>query len=622
MVVYGANASGKSSFVDAIEYVLNGGRISHLAHEYSGKRQENAVPNRLKPHGASTKLSIKFCDNSEINTEINEDGSSKSSGVVSSVVGVWDYRRTVLRQGEVVDFIQGTKGDKYSALLPLLGLHPMEVAAENLRQLAKNIESLSGLQQLKAILSQAAAKRKGAFGIMSDKEILEKLEGLHSKYCADKVAKKDALSRCVDLAEALETRIAQLSADHRRYLVLRTAGDLELKGNVDAVRTSSVNLAGAADPLIAQKLSVLEPTEALIDELPAEGEVKCPACGQLVRVDRFREHVKLEFERLREIRETFNQRKVAMGTLCDTVRSLKLNLDKSELKSWRDEIANGKLKECLAHLQGLNADALRTACTEKDLQGIQDKLLPLIDAAGSASVEAPPDAKRLQEDQRVVEAAKSTFEATEQAVEVKRAEALIALISALEQATRDEIRLRSKAVISEISDDIRKMWAILHPLEAIEDVGLYLPADADKAIDIRLKFYGEELDSPRLTLSEGYRNGLGLCIFLAMAKREAENDRPVFLDDVVVSLDRDHRGMIVELLEKYFGGRQIVILTHDRDWYTELRQQLGGGDWAFRALLPYENPKLGIRWSHKVTTFDAARAQLKHRPDAAANDAR
>lgn len=107
-----------------------------------------------------------------------------------------------------------------------------------------------------------------------------------------------------------------------------------------------------------------------------------------------------------------------------------------------------------------------------------------------------------------------------------------------------------------------------------------------------------------------------------MAKREADKDRPLFLDDVVVSMDRNHRGMIVELLEKEFGGRQVVILTHDREWYTELRQQLDGKNWVFKALLPYETPDLGIRWSHKTTTFDDARAQLKERPDSAGNDAR
>jgi hypothetical protein len=107
-----------------------------------------------------------------------------------------------------------------------------------------------------------------------------------------------------------------------------------------------------------------------------------------------------------------------------------------------------------------------------------------------------------------------------------------------------------------------------------------------------------------------------------MAKREADKDRPVFLDDVVVSLDRNHRGMIAELLAKYFGKRQVVILTHDREWYAELRHQLDSSVWDFKALLPYETPEIGIRWSHKTTTFDDARAHLKERPDSAGNDAR
>lgn len=62
--------------------------------------------------------------------------------------------------------------------------------------------------------------------------------------------------------------------------------------------------------------------------------------------------------------------------------------------------------------------------------------------------------------------------------------------------------------------------------------------------------------------------------------------------------------------------------THDREWYTEMRHQLDDKNWVFRSLVPYGTPDLGIRWSHKTTTFDEARAQLRERPDSAANDAR
>jgi hypothetical protein len=96
-----------------------------------------------------------------------------------------------------------------------------------------------------------------------------------------------------------------------------------------------------------------------------------------------------------------------------------------------------------------------------------------------------------------------------------------------------------------------------------------------------------------------------------MAKRESATDRPIFLDDVIVSLDRNHRGMLVELLEKEFDERQILIFTHDRAWYAELRQQLEPAKWELKALVPYVNPEVGICWSAKHSTFEDARAQQK-----------
>lgn len=622
MVVYGVNGSGKSSFVDAVEYVLKDGKIGHLAHEYSGKRQEKAVPNTHKPKGRKTELRIKFKDDSELKTEITNDGSSTSSGAEAVAMNTWDYRRTVLRQNEVAAFIHDTKLGKYSALLPLLGLHQMEVAAENLRKLAKSVDEQSKLRETKVTLREVETKRKAAFGADSDDQIRTRIQELHTKYCAEKAATKHALSRCKELKTALETRIAGSSVDQRRHVILQEAAALDLKGHVDAVRIASGKLAGAVEPLIAEKLEVLQSTGSFVDKLWDEKDVKCPACGRSISVGAFQAHVRAERERLHGITSTFDKRKAAIGILCDSVKSLKSNLGKADVKSWRDELAEGSLAANFVDLDGINADALRTSCAENDLKAIESKLLPLIDAAKSATKDAPPDAQQLSTDKQIVEAGNAVIAATDEATAAARAEALVSFINSLAQSVREEIKLQSKTAIGNISADIRAMWAILHPGEAIEDMRLYLPKDADKAIDIGLKFHGVEQESPRLTLSEGYRNSLGLCIFLAMAKREAENDRPLFLDDVVVSFDRNHRGMIVELLENQFSARQVVILTHDREWYTELRQQLDDKSWAFKALLPYETPNVGIRWSHKTTTFGDARAHLKDRPDSAGNDAR
>lgn len=623
MVVYGANGSGKSSFVDAVEYVLKDGKIIHLAHEYSGKRQEKAILNTHKPSDRKTELTIKFSDNSELTTEILKDGTRKSSGAEAAAMNKWDYQRTVLRQEEVVKFIHGTKGDKYSALLPLLGLNPMEVAAENLRKLAKSVEEQAELERVKTILKEVETKREVTFGTDSDDQIMTRIRELHASYCAEKVAtKKDTLSRCKELEEALNARIEGSSAEQRLYVTLQGAAAFDVKGCIDAVRLASAKFARDVEPLIAEKLEVLQATGAFVGKLGDEKEVMCPACGQFIPVETFQAHVESEQQRLQDISVTFDTRKAAIGALCDTVKSLKENMGKAHVESWRNELAKGPLADNLAYLDGINTEAIRVSCGEKDLRGLEGKVLPLFDAVVSDSKEAPPDAQQLYTDKQIVATGRDVIEAKEQATAAERAEDLISFIKSLEQGIREEIRLRSQKVIDEISADLQAMWAILHPDKAIENVRLYVSKDADKAIDVALKFHGVDQDSPRLTLSEGYRSSLGLCIFLAMAKREADKDRPVFLDDVVISLDRNHRGMMVELLKKEFGERQVVIFTCDRDWYTEMRQQLDDKRWIFKALLPYETPLIGIRWSDKTTTFGDARAQVKDRPDSAGNDAR
>jgi len=622
LVVYGENGSGKSCFVDAVEYVLNNGKIGHLAHEYSGKHQEKAIHNTHKPKGQKTELRIRFENDSELKLVINSDGSFTSSGAETIAMNTWDYGRTVLRQDEVAAFIRDTKGGKYSALLPLLGLHQMEIVAENLRQLAKSVEQQSKLNEAKTILSGTKAKRTKTFGTDSDDQILKKIEALHSSYCADQVATQDALSRCKNLEIAIDKRIEQFSTDQRRYLALHEAGEIDLKSHVDAIREASAKLTVAVEPLIAERLQVLEAAGEFVKKLEYGKDVTCPACGRIIPVEAFQAHVKTEQERLQEIINTFNARKTSIGTLCDNVKSLKSSISKVDVKSWKEELSKGPLADNLTSLDHADTAALRTACGEKDLKEIEEKLVPLRNIAAVDSQDAPVDVQKLSTDKEIVIVGKAIITTIDLAASAARAEALISFINSLEQGIREEIRLRSEAVIGEISQDMRDMWAILHPDEPIEDVRLYLPKNTDKAIDIGLKFFGVKQDSPRLTLSEGYRNSLGLCIFLAMAKQESDNDRPLILDDVVVSFDRNHRGMIVEVLEKSFNKRQVLLLTHDREWYTELRQQLEGKTWGFKILLPYETPDIGIRWSHKTTTFDDARSHLKERPDSAGNDAR
>ena len=154
MVIYGQNGTGKSSFVDAVEYAINNGKLEHLSHEYSGRNQEKGIPNTHTPKDCTTKFSIKFDNGASVNVQIRPNGTYTKEDTNQVKMEEWDYHRIVLRQGDVMNFISQTKGGRYSTLLPLFGLHELEVAAENLKQISKHIKDQSKIEDNKTKISQ------------------------------------------------------------------------------------------------------------------------------------------------------------------------------------------------------------------------------------------------------------------------------------------------------------------------------------------------------------------------------------------------------------------------------------------------------------------------------------
>lgn len=603
VVVYGSNGSGKSSFVDAIEFAING-KISHLSHEYSGKRQERGIPNtHCKPSDATT-IRVCFQDGTERLIEIAKDGAVTSTGSEAPVIASWDYKRTVLRQNEVSAFIGDTKGDKYSTILPLLGLGALELTAENLRQLGKAVEESSKLREHRANARQTQAARGTHFQSYSDAEIVGAIHSLATTYLVEKDIPANYGEQASRIMSAIDARVAALTQELREHVATLAIAEVDLDGHVREVRDVARRLHASMKPLLEERLGVLDNAAKYAVQLPEQDAAVCPACGSVVSKASFVQHVETERARLAALIVMRAERNDKVGRLADAVSEFRSALIKADLDKW---CAKDALRTSARdYLKRLDLNKLRSDCGEATLESLESSLLPVHAAAVADSKGIAPDAAILSKDRKVVEAANSVLDGVRAAEGVARTEKLIRYLAALEQSVRDQLKARANDVVAEISADVQSMWSMLHPDKLIVGVALYMPPDIDKAIDIRLSFHGVDQDSPRLTLSEGYRNSLGLCIFLAMAKRESGTDRPLVLDDVIVSLDRQHRASLVDVLMAEFGGRQVIILTHDREWYIELKALLSGAAWTMQTLLPYEKPDLGIRWSHKTTTFEEA----------------
>jgi hypothetical protein len=102
----------------------------------------------------------------------------------------------------------------------------------------------------------------------------------------------------------------------------------------------------------------------------------------------------------------------------------------------------------------------------------------------------------------------------------------------------------------------------------------------------------------------------------------APAERPIVLDDIISSLDREHRGRVIDLLKAEFADRQVLLFTHDHEWFVQLRALLPAKSWSFFKLLPWDSPEVGLRWAGSVTKLEEAREHLDTSPEIAASRAR
>ncbi len=620
IVVFGTNGAGKSSFVDATEACIARGKVSHLANEYSGRYQEKALVNTHRPQGTSSSVAVTLADGSQVTARWTK-GSVLFDGGSASPLCDWSYRRTALRQEEMAEFIKSTKSEKYSALVPLLGLGHLETAAENLRKAQREIEGVSKVAQLRQEVAAIAHRRQELFPGADDAALTARLAALKKQYLRPDFSAVEPNEVASGILTAVQARIASLDAASREAAALQEIITNKMQGHLGAVRGAAARVAKVTEPLIKERLNVIDAASDFADELATDQQsVACPACGTSVPVTQFRDHLQAEKERLIEATSLFEELKAAVTLLCDEVARLKGVFERRDLANWRAANA-ARLLLVQDFLKVLDLRARRTSCSEDDLRSFEQNFGALIEVA-EATMKTSPDVEALISDKDQITLLRADIAAEGKRSRVKRVDALMTYIGLVEQFVRKEITAQSKRVFGSISSSIQQLWDVLHPHKRITAVRLHVPRNADKAIDVALQFHGVDLESPRLTLSEGQRNALGLCIFLAMAKQDGGQQCPIILDDVVISLDREHRSHVAKLLMEHFADRQLILLTHDREWYFELQRFLPRSKWSFSLLLPFAGPTIGIRIADEAGDFDRARAKIDIDPEDAESNVR
>lgn len=626
LVVYGDTASGKSSFVDAIEYILSNGKIEHLRHEYSDRHYRNCVRNTKTPDDEISEAGIYFENGNYVKVEVPKEGRTQFESDPQNFLeiiqnwGVWGH---ILRQDEVSDFIKETKSKKYSVLSPLLSLSEYEEVAENINKIRKNVIEESDFAGLKGEYRTIDDEIKTYFNSLDYEEIKKIILERANKYFQ---ASED--EDIVSISERAISELTKLSKklepDIKRYIIIQNIHKINLKDNLDEMISFDEELSKIGDEFIGHKIAVLENANKILDSIEdLSVEIECPACGRAILGTDFKEHVTKELDILKKSIEMRNKaiknrRQIisALSNISTQCKSEKVFVD------WLSLPEKEKLKDLFKKLDEIKTEDPLNRWSNNLVKSLKEVVSELYLMLQEELKTEPPAIEGILDDNNIFQSALKMPKMKKLGEKITKIEILTSNLERIYKKVREKISVMTDQKLSDITNEIRRIWSIMHPGELIKDIKLSPSTEKDRAIDICLEFYGTNQLSPRLTLSEGYRNSLGLSIFLALANQEDNRDHPIILDDIVSSLDRGHRGMIVDLLREELAGRQIFLFTHDREWYDELVRRLSRHNWKFFTLQKWTSPETGLQLIPSHYTFEEAESFLPNKTNASGNAVR
>lgn len=118
-------------------------------------------------------------------------------------------------------------------------------------------------------------------------------------------------------------------------------------------------------------------------------------------------------------------------------------------------------------------------------------------------------------------------------------------------------------LLNSLTGTICKFYEQMHSGEGISTIRLSLKENQNKSLEVLADFYGKTNVKPKDYYSEAHLDSLALSIFLAVSK--AQSKKILILDDILTSLDLPHLQRILTQLKQLIENNtfsQIILTTH------------------------------------------------------------
>jgi len=620
LLLCGDNGTGKSSYIDALEKVISGhcSSLDKSGHNVSWNKQGHHIE----------------CDSSEIELIIT-DGNKDSIITLTSDPSTLDNNAQlfleaaqeqsfVLRRRTLLDFIDAVPNQRYTAIGNFLRLEEYSNFEVKLKELLKEVKG-----NVKAC-NDAIEQQDHTLKTQLDVKLSQ---GINDTLCI-KLANEildDAQITKLGALDELPNKIYEIEKQ------LLSFSNVESFQKIQGLTTSISNIPEDAieellNDYINERKKVSEEEEKLkghfyvdilkkslawIEEDKLE---KCPVCNNDIKIEATATFIKARLKENEKFIQLNQNLSNSQTKLLKSLQNYQIAL--TDVKNRWEGVFESEFQEKPNNLIEGIEKLIRSIESSFPIPNIESlvlkfnyidipEILNSLNSKVKSLLDNLPDNIRynqlINHRDRLKAISNHTImitSLTEKLNGLTICEDQLEILSSIAEKGRKNAVQKLLNAVVDIAD---QYFQQIHPGEQIGKPELIIPERGSGSIELTGQFHSTSGD-PRGHYSEGHVDSLGLCLFLAI-RRLSHTQRPelslLVLDDIMHSVDANHRQNTANLIFKEFSDHQIIITTHDPLWfeYLKIASKKGGHNFAQKRISMW-TLETGPIWGDHLSNYE------------------
>lgn len=586
-MIFGENGNGKSTITDSL--------VCLCTDEHGSLDDKSSIDKSFYTSISSKPQDLKI----ELKTDVGDFRATLSGKNFAKTPAVGHPIVRHLRRSQITQFIEEQPHKRYEQLQSFIDVSNIAKSEDTLRKLQKETESeqqtaIRVLDSASTTLEQtwtnegkpekdweSWAKKESPKNIAAEETRLKQLEGALAKWSS---LKETEAKNKADDAELVKAKSARDEAERK----MKAAQEGNENANADL-------------------LSLLQSAQKFIR---GKEEVKsCPVCENTVEKEALLKSLDSKIGSMNSFKEIVQavrtarqavegKQKIVESTLTTFVQ--KITVFEQAIASITDKPFPDILKK-LAFVKSDDTPEQKIAAFNK----VFDEIDKEIEAQKQGAEKIK---KAIGQHNLIKNQYNSILTSREKSANTQKLLVVIGnTLKIVEKARKDFVQ----SELVSISSDVDALYQKLHPNESLGGISLTLKQTTKNSLELSADFYTKSGITPQSVYSESHLDTLGICVFIALAKKYGAANSILILDDVVMSVDENHLDRFIGLLhDEADNFAHIIITTHYRPWKDRYRyNRAPSGKVHFVELRPWSLGN-GIRVQNGKLAIDELRQVL------------